>query len=105
MQLTDIQKLCVPALINLVLSVMYIISLVTVEDVRIIRFLGEVSIAVISTWLLHYLCKSGYTWVSWFFVLMPFVLFALLIVFAKDKLFQYSAFNVLQQNSMNFSNF
>ena len=105
MKLADIQKLCVPALINLVLSVIYIIGLVTVNNIAVTRFLGEVAIAAISTWLLQYLCKSGYTAVSWFFVLMPFILFALLLIFAKDLLFQYSTFNVLHKNSLGFSAF
>jgi len=105
MKLADIQKLCVPALINLVLSVIYIIGLITVDNIAVTRFLGEVVIAAISTWLLHYLCKRGYTAVSWFFVLMPFILFALLLIFAKDLLFQYSTFNVLRQNNLGFSPF
>ena len=105
MKLADIQKLCVPALINLVLSVIYIIGLVTVDNIAVTRFLGEVAIAAISTWLLQYLCKRGYTAASWFFVLMPFILFALLLIFAKDLLFQYSTFNVLQKNSLGFSPF
>lgn len=31
------------------------------------------------TWILNYLCKSGYTSISWFLFLVPFIMFFVLI--------------------------
>ena len=42
-------------------------------------FLFEILYIIFWTWLLNVLCKNGFKSVSWFLVLLPFILFAVVL--------------------------
>jgi len=99
-----IKGLCTPAYVYLVISVIAIIALMfqnagntntycigmyecDVEN-NGIMFLGKGIYVIFWTFVLNSLCRSGYKDVSWFLVLLPFLLFFVLIglfVLVKTK--------------------
>ena len=91
----DIKKLCTPAYVYLVISVIAMVSLVfqnagndnkycvgsfecSVPSTAMV-FVAKALYIAFWTFVLNSLCKSGYKSVSWFFVLMPFILFFVLL--------------------------
>ena len=90
-----INKLCTPALFYLIISIISIIItlFITIGD-RSIYCLGKIncdmsyiSIVIIIkiifmllwTWILNLICKAGYSSISWFLVLLPFIIIILFI--------------------------
>ena len=93
--LSTIKKLCTPAYVYLVLSVIAIILTMfqnlgnthtycvgmyecPVPNTSLV-FIGKILYVAIWTFILNALCKAGYKQVSWFLVLLPFVLFFILL--------------------------
>ena len=91
----EIKKLCTPAYVYLVMSVIAIIILMfqnagnnnklcvglyecDVPNTSLL-FLVKGLYVVFWTYVLNLLCKYGYSSVSWFFVLFPFILFFILL--------------------------
>lgn len=91
----EIKKLCSPAHLYLVLSVVGMVAMMLQNigntdkycigdyecDVTSTAgiFVGKAIYIVIWTFILNALCKAGYKKVSWFIVLIPFILMAILI--------------------------
>ena len=90
-----IQKLCTPAYVYLVISVFGMISMMlqnagntnlycvgnfecAVPSTAAV-FVGKAIYIAFWTFVLNALCKAGYKKVSWFLVLIPFILAAILI--------------------------
>jgi len=89
------QKLCTPAYVYLVISVIGMISMMLQNagntrsycvgnfecDVPSTAavFVGKAIYIAFWTFVLNALCKAGYKKVSWFLVLIPFILAAILI--------------------------
>jgi hypothetical protein len=90
-----LKKLCTPAYVYLVISVVSILVLMfqnggntntycvgsfecPVANTSLI-FLGEIIYVIFWTFILNLICKSGYKNISWFLVLLPFVLFFVLL--------------------------
>jgi|TARA_B110000259_G_C13791887_1_gene313017 hypothetical protein len=90
-----IQKLCTPAYVYLVISVVGMIAMMfqnagntntycvgnfecEVPNTAAV-FIAEAIYIAFWTFILNVLCKAGYKKVSWFVVLIPFVLMAILI--------------------------
>jgi|TARA_B110000259_G_C13851611_1_gene337055 hypothetical protein len=90
-----IQKLCAPAHVYLVISVIGMIVMMfqnagntnsycvgnfecEVPNTAAV-FIGKAIYIAFWTFLLNALCKAGYKKVSWFIVLIPFILLAILI--------------------------
>lgn len=75
----DVNKLCTPAKIYFVLATLSVIMMIynrfTIWTVTI-----KLLFAVVWTYILGWLCKRGLTAVSWFIVLLPFIL-----MFSKNK--------------------
>lgn len=88
-------KLCTPAYIYLVISVIAIIIMAIqnagntnvyclgafecgVTSVSMI-FAIKIVYILFWTWILNLFCRAGATWFSWLLVLLPFVLFFLLL--------------------------
>jgi len=76
-------KLCAPAMLYLGVSVVMLI----------LAFIGSFSIGTIImkvifiglwTWFLNFLCKKGYTSISWFLVLLPYVFLILTMLLAYE---------------------
>jgi len=90
-----LKKLCTPAYVYLVISVVSMVVLMfqnggntntycvgsfecPVENTSLV-FLGEIIYIIFWTFILNLICKSGYKNISWFLVLLPFVLFFVLL--------------------------
>jgi H+/Cl- antiporter ClcA len=82
--------LCAPAMFYLVLSIISFLAILfqncQMSNVYIIGdyvtklpchnawfFAGKIFYIFIFTWLLNFICKKGYTNISWFLVLLPFI--------------------------------
>jgi len=97
MDLVGIRKLCTPALIYLVLSmltlaVMALQNIFNVDTYCLGNFECQTTNAIwlifvikfiyvlFWTWILNLICKAGYTNVSWFLLLIPYILFFVIIM-------------------------
>lgn len=97
MDLVGIRKLCTPALIYLILSmftliVMGIQNIFNVDTYCLGNFECQATNAIwlifvvkfiyilFWTWILNIICKAGYTNVSWFLLLIPYILFFVIII-------------------------
>lgn len=91
----DLKKLCTPALVYFIISMVSII-LILLQNMSGngrysigklscacgnvgLLFLGKVLYVFFWTWVLNFICKKGYKSVSWFLVLFPFILSFILI--------------------------
>ena len=84
-----IKSLCIPAKVYLALSVISILALLfdpsfsqtmgASQQISIFKFF----FVVVWTYVLNMICKAGYTNISWFFVLLPFIImFGMIITLA-----------------------
>ena len=88
-------KICTPAMVYLVISVFSLI---------IIIFKGMSASSVIVkglfvlawTWFLNFLCVKGYKTISWFLVLLPFLLMLAIFVMAMEVVKTSSSSNKTQ---------
>ena len=93
--LKELKNLCTPAHIYLVISVVgLIVSMIQnsgnsttyclgghscgVPDTKMV-FLGQAVYIALWTYVLQQICKSGYKQVSWFIVLIPFILMGIML--------------------------
>lgn len=72
------KTLCTPAQIYL-LTLIPIIGSMIYNKYKVWNFVSLLIWAPIWTFVLNWLCKKGYSVVSWFFVLVPFISLVLLI--------------------------
>ena len=88
-------KLCAPAYLYFVISVIGLVILAiqnlgntnkytigsfsTLVPNTLVIFILKFIYIAFWTWVLNYLCKSGFTGVSWFLFLIPFILFFVII--------------------------
>ena len=96
-----IKKLCTPAYLYLVISVIALVILgfqnlgnsgqynignysCPAENLVVI-FIVKILYIAFWTWVLNWVCRKGYSNVSWFLVLLPFILFFVLIGFSVLK--------------------
>ena len=94
----QISKLCTPAYIYLVLSVIGLVIL-TIQNFgntkkycvgryscivpsTVLVFLFKIIFVAFYTFILDLLCKAGYTNLSWFLILLPFIMFIVTFIFA-----------------------
>jgi len=91
----NIQKLCSPAYVYLVISVIAIILMIFQNagntnkycigefecsvDNTVSIFIVKICYIIFWTFVLNAICKAGYKGISWFLVLIPFILMAVLI--------------------------
>ena len=75
--------ICAPAMVYLILSVIGLIS-VSVIKFSIMSILLKVIFIGLWTFLLNYLCSTGYTVVSWILVVLPIIFMVALIFIAID---------------------
>jgi hypothetical protein len=71
-------KLCTPAKIYFAIAVIAAIFALFRGMGIIVVFINLV-FAFVWTFILEWLCKKGYTFISWFLVLLPYILIALAI--------------------------
>lgn len=72
-------KLCPPALLYLLLSILPIMVLIF-YNVGISVFLIEIFFIALWTWLLNFFCKKGFSVLSWFLVLFPIFISTIVII-------------------------
>ena len=75
--------ICVPAMLYLILSVLALISM-SFQSCGALCILFKVLFIAIWTWFLNFLCKQGYTTISWILVLLPFIIFILMILLSYE---------------------
>jgi hypothetical protein len=72
-------SLCSPALLYLIIALMSIISMIySKTDMQTVAMKGL--FVIIYTWFLNFLCSKGHEGISWFLVILPFVVMALAIL-------------------------
>jgi hypothetical protein len=72
-------SLCSPALLYLIIALMAIISMIySKTNMQTVAMKGL--FVIIYTWFLNFLCSQGHEGISWFLVILPFIVMALFIV-------------------------
>jgi hypothetical protein len=74
--------LCKPALLYFVMSVISLMIIV-VSGFPFLYVLIKIAFIAGWTWALNYICKKGYTVISWFFLIAPFVMMIIMTGFAE----------------------
>jgi len=72
-------SICVPAMLYLILAVIGLITMAMKSCGALCLFFKILFIGI-WTWFLNFLCKSGYTTISWILVILPFIIFILMIL-------------------------
>jgi len=70
-------NLCMPSKIYLVISVIALL-IATFTSFTIVTILAKIVFIVLWTFILNWICKKGYTTVSWGLVVVPYVLLAIM---------------------------
>jgi len=86
----DASSLCTPALVYLVIaiiSVLFVIGKLSAWSVIVKAFF-----ILLWTWFLNFLCSKGHSGIAWFLVLIPYIIMALIFLFALD-IFAHAAAN------------
>jgi len=76
-------KLCSPAMLYLVIAAIAIIG-AFIKRMSIMSIAVKVLFVALWTWFLNFLCSKGHTGISWFLVLLPFVMLILAVVFSIE---------------------
>ena len=94
MNLVGIRKLCTPAYVYLVISIIAVIIMWIQNYYNVdVYCLGDYSCKISTslvfiikiiyiifwTWILNLVCESGATYISWFLLLFPYILFFILL--------------------------
>jgi uncharacterized membrane protein len=78
-------KICAPAMLYLVLSVIRLVWLIFAKFSASVVLLKGIFVAL-WTWLLCYLCWNGYEVVSWVLVILPIVFVIVMMVMAFETI-------------------
>jgi hypothetical protein len=81
----DFSKLCTPAKIYFAIAVISVI-VALFSGVSVIYAFWKIVFAFIWTFVLGWLCKKGYSSISWFLVLLPYII----ILLAMFKIYHVS---------------
>ena len=81
----DFAKYCTPSQIYLIIAGLGLIT-AFLRDFRIMTLIVNALFVILWAWILNFLCKKGFTAISWILVLLPFVLFAATFFLALDAL-------------------
>ena len=73
---SSFKALCTPAQLYLVLAIISIVFAL-LNKIHILAILFKLAFALLWVWFLNYLCSNGLTSVSWFLVLLPYILMLL----------------------------
>ena len=83
------KSLCSPALLFLVLMVIGIIMMIY-NRIQPMSIVVSALFIVIWTWFLNFLCELGHEGISWFLVVMPFVLYLVVFSLVYETVLIYS---------------
>ena len=81
--MSELSKLCTPAVIYLVLSVIAILMAI-MKRMSMMTVVVKTMFVLLWTWFLNFLCSKGYSGISWFLVLLPFIFIVLAVFCAID---------------------
>ena len=76
-------KLCTPAFIYLVLSVI-VLAVGVFSGISALTFIFKSALIILWTFLLNWLCSRGYAVLSWIILLLPVILVVLLASLSAD---------------------
>ena len=86
----DFSKLCTPAMVYLVLAAISLV-IALFKNFEIMSLVAKGIFIVAWTWFLNFLCSKGYKAISWFLVLLPFLLMLGIFVMAMEVVKKASA--------------
>ena len=75
-------KLCTPAIVYLVLAT--IALLFNMMNFSIFSTLIHIIFIGLWTLILNWICKKGFTWVSWLLVVLPYLFMGLVVLIAAE---------------------
>jgi hypothetical protein len=78
-----LSNLCTPAFVYLVISSITILLSVS-YGIRFASILAKMILVLIWTWFLNYLCLKDMKGLSWFLVLLPYLLIFVIVLFTVD---------------------
>jgi hypothetical protein len=78
-----LSNLCTPAFVYLLISCITILLSVS-YGIKIDSILAKMILVLIWTWFLNYLCLKDLKGLSWFLVLLPYLLIIVTLLFAVD---------------------
>jgi hypothetical protein len=97
-----VRSLCTPALVFFIISVisLFIMIFENIENINSycignvscnvpntsMIFILEIVFLVFWTWLLNFICSSGYPSVAWFILLLPYILILLVVLFVASEI-------------------
>ena len=79
----NIMKLCIPAKINLILSILSLTGYLIIPPQSLFSVIFQAIMVIFWTWVLQYLCSNGYNTIAWVFIILSsfFTISALIIYF------------------------
>jgi uncharacterized membrane protein (DUF441 family) len=92
-------RLCSPALLYLIIAIISIIMGI-VAKAQPITLVVKALFVVIWTWFLNFLCSLGHEGISWFLVIMPFVIMLVVVSLTYETML----INSLRVNKESFKN-
>jgi len=72
----SISRMCTPATLYFWISIISI-AIMVLKKFKVMTTIVNLIFILIWTWFLNYLCSKGYQSISWFLVLLPFIIIAL----------------------------
>ena len=77
--MSSFMSLCSPALLYLIIAIIALVSMIYSKvPMQTVAMKGL--FVAIYTWFLNFLCSKGHSGISWFLVILPFVVMALFIL-------------------------
>lgn len=76
-----VKNLCTPAFIYLVISMFSLLAMLSENKSTISAYVVNIIYIAIWTWILNYMCSSGYTNIAWFILALPYIILLLSIPF------------------------
>lgn len=77
------QSLCTPAFLYLGFGLIHVVF--TIFKSKIFTALKYFLSTILGTTILNYLCEKQLTFLSWLFILIPFLIFAIMVLLDKSK--------------------
>ena len=98
MSIIGLRNLCTPAILYLAISLftmlmMFYNNIMNIDVYCLGDFSCKLNISIYTifiiklvvvlfwTWILNIICQNGYTYVSWFLVLLPFIIFLTVLLY------------------------
>lgn len=80
-----LDNICTPAVVYLIIS-MITIMFAIYNNARVFTILIKWLFVLLWTWVLNFICKSGYPMVAWVLVLLPYIMFLMMIAVAVEMM-------------------